>query len=364
MKDKQGNVLYFEGSVEDITVRKRIEAELRNQKEYFEALFVNSPVAVVTADLVGTIVSWNPMAEKLFGYKEEQVVGRNLDDIVAKDDSLRAEAEGFTKAVIDIGRVRVITKRTRVDGSLVDVELLALPVIVGEAKVGFIAIYVDITDLQEARRQAEAANQAKSAFLANMSHELRTPLNSILGFTQLMEHDKNLSTTQQENLMTINRSGEYLLSLINDVLLMSKIEAGRDTLQEKSFDLYLLLGSIEDMFRLRTDEKGLALHVNWGDNVPRYVIADKNKLRQVLTNLLGNAVKFTKHGRVSLRVKSYSDNIFDESTEVCLYFEVEDTGPGIDQGDLQFIFKPFAQAPTTSSITRERVWDCQSAINS
>jgi PAS domain S-box-containing protein len=159
VRDDQGQPLYYEGSVEDITERKQFEEEIRHQKEYYEALFINNPVAVVTADLNGTIVSWNPMAEKLFGYTQEEVIGTSLDDAVANDASLRGEACGYTDQVINVGRVQVTTKRTRQDGSLVDVDLLALPVIVSGEKVGFIAIYHDITERKrienELRRQKE-----------------------------------------------------------------------------------------------------------------------------------------------------------------------------------------------------------------
>jgi PAS domain S-box-containing protein len=352
VRDERGQVLYYEGSLEDITERKKFEEEIRRQKDYFEALFVNNPVAVLTADLDGNVVSWNPMAEKLFGYTQEEAIGKNADDLVANDDSIRAEAVGYTHQVLNLGleRLQVTTKRTRKDGSLVDVEVLGLPVIVGEEKVGYIAIYVDITDLQEARREAEAANRAKSAFLANMSHELRTPLNAILGFTQLMDRDPNLTTSQQENLGIINRSGEHLLALINDVLDMSKIEAGRVTLEETSFDLYRLLDGLEEMFSLRARDKGLALSFERAENVPQYVRTDEGKLRQVLSNLLGNAVKFTELGGVALRVgtreerrrtKEQPSSVVRRSS---LIFEVEDTGPGIAPEELAVVFDPFVQA--------------------
>ena len=328
------------GMYHDISERKRFEEEIRRQKDYFEALFVNSPVAVISVDLDATVVGWNPTAETLFGYSQEEAIGRNLDDLVADDPRIREEAQHYTREVFATGRVHAIARRQRKDGSLVDVEILALPVVVAGEEVGFIAIYVDIGELQEARRQAEAANQAKSLFLANMSHELRTPLNAILGFTQLMDGDQNLTAGQQENLGIINRSGEHLLALINQVLEMSKIEAGRVSLEERGFDLPALLGSLEEMFRLRADDKGLMFTVRRADVVPRYVVTDEVKLRQVLGNLLGNAVKFTREGGVALRVTASPP----EGETCSLRFEVEDTGPGIAPEELEAIFDPFVQA--------------------
>jgi PAS domain S-box-containing protein len=339
VKDDQGRVLYYEGSVEDITDRKRFEEEIQRQKEYFEALFVNNPVAVVTADLDGVVISWNPMAESLFGYTTQEAVGIALDDLVAKDESIQTEALGYTNQVLEFGRVQVTTKRTRKDGTLVDVELLALPIIVAGEILGFIAIYYDLTELEKARREAEAANQAKSTFLANMSHELRTPLNAILGFTQLMDRDPNLSSERQEYLKVINHSGEHLLGLINEVLEMSKIEAGQVVLQERTADLYDMLYGLEEMFSLRAADKGLALNFSWSDGVPRHVFIDEGKIRQVLSNLLGNAVKFTQEGEVTLQVSCETS-----SRDLArLRFEVGDTGPGIALEELEVIFDPFIQ---------------------
>ncbi|HEY9783693.1 MAG TPA: ATP-binding protein [Leptolyngbyaceae cyanobacterium] len=200
--------------------------------------------------------------------------------------------------------------------------------------------------LEQKAQEAEAANLAKSEFLANMSHELRTPLNAILGFSQLMSRDRSLNSAQLENLETINRSGEHLLTLINDVLSMAKIEAGRTMLNENSFDLYDLLDSLEEMLRLKAEAKGLQLIFERSPEVPQCVRADESKLRQVLINLLGNAIKFTQAGGAVLRVRTKQNN--QEASHLpptthILHFEVEDTGPGITPAELGRLFKPFVQ---------------------
>jgi signal transduction histidine kinase len=192
-----------------------------------------------------------------------------------------------------------------------------------------------------ARESAEAANHAKSVFLANMSHELRTPLNAIIGFSELMSRDPKVTAEQRENLAIINRSGAHLLTLINDVLDISKIESGRMTLQEQAFDLNRLLDDLVNMFSLRAKDKGLTLILDRAQEVPRYVQADEGKLRQVLVNILGNAIKFTKEGSVELRARRLEKPSIKEWN---IRFEVQDSGPGIPPEDLEFIFEPFVQS--------------------
>ncbi len=196
-------------------------------------------------------------------------------------------------------------------------------------------------ELRKSKEKADAANQSKSVFLANMSHELRTPLNAILGFAQLMSRDPDLLPRQRENLETIGRSGEHLLSLINDVLEMSKIEAGRTTLNLTGFNLYRLLSILESMFRLRALEKNLQLNFEIHPDTPHLIRADEGKVRQVLINLLSNAVKFTQQGGVTLRLRHRVDS--QSIPPIVLDFEVEDTGPGIASDEIQQLFNPFSQ---------------------
>jgi signal transduction histidine kinase/CheY-like chemotaxis protein len=194
-------------------------------------------------------------------------------------------------------------------------------------------------ELEKAKEEAEAANIAKSAFLANMSHELRTPMNAILGFAQLMERSPDITPTQQENLGIISRSGEHLLQLINDVLEMSKIEAGRATINVTGFDLYRLLDSIEDMLYARAESKGLLLSIEYAFDVPRYIRTDESKLRQVLLNLLSNAIKFTDEGGITLHIQCESPR----GQECRLTFSVVDTGHGIAPPEMDTLFEAFSQ---------------------
>lgn len=210
----------------------------------------------------------------------------------------------------------------------------------------------EIGERRRAEEAAKIANQAKSHFLANMSHELRTPLNAILGFTQIMQRSNSLTAENQDNVKIINRSGKYLLSLINDVLDMSKIEAGKITLDEQIFDLHCLLEEVHDIFYLKAENQHLRLRFEQDNNVPRYLRTDGKKLRQVLINLLGNAFKFTQNGEISLYV-SKGELIAKErvnSEKISLSFRVEDTGMGIAEKELDKIFEAFTQMATGKTV--------------
>ena len=203
------------------------------------------------------------------------------------------------------------------------------------------------SQLQAAKELAETANRAKSRFLANMSHELRTPLNAVLGFSQLMKESPNLNSEQRENLDIINRSSKHLLKLINNVLDMSKIESGRMILEVAPIDLYQLLQEIRSLLYVNAIERGLGFTVKQSPELPRHIEVDEGKLRQILINLIGNAIKYTKQGGITLRVmplkRKFAENAW-------LRFEVEDTGPGISEEDHKRIFQPFVQLKRQGAI--------------
>jgi signal transduction histidine kinase/DNA-binding response OmpR family regulator len=194
-------------------------------------------------------------------------------------------------------------------------------------------------ELADAKERAEAASRAKSEFLANMSHELRTPMNAILGYSQLMRRDDSLLPEQRDNLNTINRCGKHLLALINDVLSISRIEAGQTSLEKTTFDLHTFLRDLENMFDASVEAKGLGFEVMGSEDLPRYVSADESKLRQVLVNLLGNALKFTERGTITLRA-AVKDSTLNRKR---LAIEVADTGAGIAEHELSTVFQYFEQ---------------------
>ncbi len=193
--------------------------------------------------------------------------------------------------------------------------------------------------LEKALIKADAANQAKSNFIASMNHELRTPLNAILGFTQLMNLDSSLTVKNKEFIQIINQAGEHLLELINSILEISRIDAGKNTLKIASFDLFALANNIEQMFSLKAYDKNLYLRCEWDVNVPQYIQTDEEKLRQILINLVGNAIKFTDTGGITLSISKTQDNNY-------LQFEVSDTGYGIAPEEIDKLFQAFEQTET------------------
>ncbi|MEM9540322.1 MAG: PAS domain S-box protein [Cyanobacteria bacterium P01_E01_bin.42] len=394
--DGDGNVIGILGVLDDITQRKRAEEAIQESETLLNATFNQAAIGIAQTDREGKCLRVNQRYCNILGYSEAELNGLTFQDITHPAD--------FT---VDLGQylqlwagkiaIYSLEKRyIRKDGVAIWGNKTVALVYDYQGQPRYATeILEDISDrkraeveLQQAKEDAETANRAKSQFLAKMSHELRTPLNAILGFAQLLNAAENLSPQQQNYLSIINHSGEHLLALINDVLSMSKIEAGQIGFTENCFDLYCLLDTLKGMLHLKAQNKGLELLFQECTDVPRYIRTDENKLRQVLINLLGNSIKFTEKGRVILRVSSVTSHqlitntpaYFDDAQHKSLsasnkqqptpqppthppapsqeeehkrgsatnnqyqiHFEIEDTGVGIATEEMELLFRPFEQ---------------------
>jgi PAS domain S-box-containing protein len=335
--------------------------EAGREKLYSQALIQNSPVAIVSMGAAANVVTWNPAAEKLFGYTAAEASGRNLDELVANDPTIqpiKADAVASAREVTAQAPIHAITQRTRRDGTLVDVEVWVVPVMISGEETRVLAMYHDLTEtkraeeaLRQAKEAAEAATRAKSAFLAAMSHEIRTPMNAVIGMAGLLL-DTPLSAEQREFAETIRTSGDSLLVIINDILDFSKIEAGRMELESQPFDLRECVESALDLLASRAAEKGLDLVTVVESDVPAAIVGDVTRLRQILVNLLSNAVKFTEEGEVVVTVSRDAETAKQgdaETVTAALHFAVRDTGIGIPVERQSRLFQSFSQVDASTT---------------
>jgi two-component system, sensor histidine kinase and response regulator len=323
--------------------------ELQAACEQRNAVVQTALDAVVGMSADGRITDWNSQAERMFGYTAAEAVGRPMSQTIIPEafrgpheaGLRRYQATGISKIINN----RIEIKALRRDGEEIPVELAVTAIRNGD-ETTFCAFVRDITDrlqaaenLKRAKEAAEQASSAKSEFLANMSHEIRTPMNGILGMTELLL-DTELNAEQQESLDLVKSSAESLLRVINDILDYSKIEAGKLDLDPVDFQLREALEDTLKTLALRAHRKGLELTCEIGDDVPTRVVGDPGRLRQVLVNLVGNAIKFTTKGEVVVRAQLQNQS----ADGYLLHFEVADTGIGIAPEKQQLIFDPFAQA--------------------
>ncbi len=375
---------YFIATIEDITARKKAEYSLKKERDFSSAILDTSGALIVVIDKDGRVASFNRKCEEVTGFTFNEIRNEALWDHLL----ISEELEQVKKIFCDLkngnfpnsyenhwrtkkGELRYISwnntcivnnhgEVSYIIGAGIDItekKAAERALLESEARLRQLNEELEqrvnerTVELEKARQAAESANKAKSSFLANMSHELRTPLNAILGFSQLMTHDPELSDKQRKNLNTINRSGEHLLQLINNVLDMAKIESGHTSLNTTFFDLYRLVDDISNMFRLPAMSKSIAFRIHSDPNVPRYISSDEGKIRQVLINLIGNAIKFTSKGEIRLSVSQSSVSLSSKSggqtrqdnNFTYITFKIEDTGPGMSGDELSIIFKPFRQ---------------------
>jgi PAS domain S-box-containing protein len=324
-------------------------SELQRQRRYFESLLENSPTAIAVTDLDEHVTAWNPAAERLFGYSADEALGQQIDELVAFHDEVRAEGAAMNRRVRSGGEVHRVTRRTRKDGSLVDVEVRVAPVRVSGELEGFYAIYHDIGELVKARREAEEATQAKSAFLATMSHEIRTPMNAVIGMAELLL-DTRLTPEQRTFADVIRTSGDSLLAIINDILDFSKIEAGRLDLEHRPFLLGECVESALEIVAASASRKGLDLACLVDPEAPAGLVGDMARLRQILVNLLTNAVKFTESGEVVLSIDGKPASRDGRADGLyTLHFAVRDTGIGIPSDRMDRLFHSFSQVDASTT---------------
>src|SRR6267154_2801369 len=330
----------------------RLEKSVAERTSYLNALIENSPVGILVLDSERLVKLCNPAFEKLFQYTRLEIVGKAFDGLIA-DGDLLSEMGGASRRAVDREVVNMIARCQRKDRSIVDVELHTVKLMVNRKVEDTLYIYQDISvrkraeeEMQRAKEAAEASNRAKSEFLANMSHEIRTPMNGIIGMTELALQT-NLSQEQREFLGIVKSSADSLLSLLNDILDFSKIEAGKLDFETIDFRLRDTLDDTIRAMGLHAQQKGLELACHVLPDVPDGLQGDPTRIRQIVVNLLGNAIKFTSEGEVVIQVE-----IQDESEdEVVLHFAVRDTGIGIPFEKQQLIFEAFTQ--TDSSTTRK-----------
>jgi PAS domain S-box-containing protein len=359
-----GQVTGFHGAASDITPRKRAEEALKESEEKFRRITENLSGLVCEIDAHARFKYASSSHEAILGYKPRDLIGDSIFDRIHPDDKERV-------ITVFMEGVRTRTDQTvefRYQGadenyawlqssghSIFDEDGEFLGAIINSSDITkrklaenellryrehLEELVVERTaELAVAKERAEAANRAKSMFLANMSHELRTPMNAILGYSQMMQNDSSLPSTQREYLNIINRSGGHLMELINDVLEISRIESRRVVMDMRTCDIHALLEDIEVMFRVRTNDKGLRFEITGVNGLPRYVVTDENKLRQVIINLLGNAVKYTEAGKILVRFTA--ENYTPDNMRMVAEFE--DTGIGIAEEEIDKIFDYFEQ---------------------
>ncbi|WP_353571156.1 response regulator [Candidatus Albibeggiatoa sp. nov. BB20] len=343
---------FFFVLVQDITERKQFEMALRTSEKRYRTIFNCAAVAIALMDKEGRYLQFNSTWSEMLGYNNQEILSKCNFDVTYSDDIPATERyiSQLINAEVDICRLekRFVSKT----GQLIwgDVTASVTRGETGEVE-GIVGIIVDITERKQTEEQlirakdaAEAATRAKSEFLANMSHEIRTPMNGVVGMTELLINTR-LDNKQREYAETISHSTDALQTLINDILDFSKIEAGKLTLEPIDFDLENAILEIARLLSITAESKGFELIVRYAPEAPRYITADAGRIRQILTNLIGNALKFTERGHVLVDIECLTKV---EDTAY-MNFQIQDTGIGIAEDKLATIFDKFTQADTSTT---------------
>ncbi|BDM80407.1 PAS domain S-box protein [Acaryochloris marina] len=369
LRNDLGHLTGFLGIGKDITAQQAAEASLVESEARFSAAFQNAPIGMALVSPSGQCLRVNHALAHLLGYPQTKLMDLILTEMIHPKDRSIEETNRLRLVAREIGNYCLELRCLHQQGHEVWV-LMNVSLVNGqEVYPPYCIVQVqDITrrkqaeaqlqrlnanleqlveertrQLKEAIETTEIANQAKSRFIANMSHEFRTPLNGIMGFSQLLLQDRRITSDQQSNLNVILRSGEHLLSLVNEVITLSKIEAGMLAYESKDVNLHHLCEGVEDLLSLQANSKDIQFQIHIAPDVPQYVRTDAKKLRQILINLLGNALKFTKRGSVVCQVQ-WRPSAPERSAHE-LHFIIQDTGPGIPGHLLPQLFEPFAQDP-------------------
>ncbi|AIQ42813.1 PAS domain-containing hybrid sensor histidine kinase/response regulator [Paenibacillus sp. FSL R5-0912] len=338
---------YYICQIVDITKQKESEQRLQESVERYTSLKKYNHDSVISFGLDGRIINANRMAEKITGYSiESDLIGMELALLIGQESVQNILDRSLYDESVDQHINTLYTK----NGEVIEVLTSIAPIYVNNQNIGFYLICKDISEQRQlllAKEAAESTNRAKSEFLAMMSHEIRTPMNGVVGMTDILLDTTELTGEQQSYVEIIRKSGETLLNIINDILDLSKIEAGRTELQEHTFDLRKCIKDSFAVISISAAQKNLELSSTINHDVPDHIYGDSERLKQVLLNLLGNAVKFTQSGSISVKVKLVRETPF------MLAFTVTDTGIGINPSRLNEIFEPFAQIDSFMSRQHE-----------
>lgn len=338
------------------TIRKLVDEKtlsLERTSKYLSGILESAVDAIISIDTKGNILSLNPAAEDIFGYQADKLLGENVK--VLMPTPYHEEHDGYLKNYLGTGRKKVIgigreVTGKRKDGSTFPMELSVSEVVVGDIHT-FTGIVRDISARKaaehaiiQAKEQAEVANKTKSDFLATMSHEIRTPMNGVLGMSHILLETK-LTTEQRDYVNSIKSSGDALLTIINDILDLSKIEAGKLEIEPITFDLKATMFEMAELLTVAAKNKGLELILHFPSNVHPMLIGDPGRIRQILLNLASNAIKFTDKGHVLISIKNISAN----DTQLTSRFSIEDTGIGIKKSAQRKLFNAFTQEDASTT---------------